>query len=109
MKPIKIIQRSHDTGIEETKGYEGESIEDKIARITENNEPISDGAPMVYTKRSDGVRPEFNIRTDKWDIAQEKMGEVSSAKRKKIQESMTKGLEQKQEPEQEPQKMSENK
>ena len=60
--------------------YEGESIEKKCARMIENNEPITDGAPLVYTERADGVRPEFNVRTDKWDIAQESMEKVSEAK-----------------------------
>ena len=30
---------------------EGESIETKVKRITENNEPITDGAPIIYTNR----------------------------------------------------------
>lgn len=68
--------------------YEGESIEEKIARITENSEPITDGAPIVYTKRSEGVKPEFDIRTDKWDLAQEKMERVNGARRTKIQEKL---------------------
>lgn len=68
--------------------YEGESIEEKVSRITENNEPITDGAPIVYTKRSEGIRPEFDIRTDKWDLAQEKMEKVNGAKRTKIQEKL---------------------
>lgn len=70
------------------KPYEGESIEEKVARITENNEPITDGAPIVYTKRSDGIKPEFDIRTDKWALAQEKMEKVNGAKRMKIQEKL---------------------
>ena len=36
---------------------EGESIENKVRRITENNEPITDGAPIIYTNREDGVLP----------------------------------------------------
>ena len=35
----------------------GESIEEKVKRITENNEPIADGAPIIYTNREDGVLP----------------------------------------------------
>ena len=53
--------------------YKGENIEAKVKRITENNEPISDGAPITYTEKKDGVRPEFDIRTDKWELVQEKM------------------------------------
>lgn len=75
-----------------TDVYEGESIENKCARITENNEPISDGAPLVYTKRSEGVKPEYNIRTDKWDVALTSMDKVSEAKKNKIKENMAKGL-----------------
>ena len=49
--------------------YEGEFIEEKVARVVENKEPIEDGAPIIYTERKDGVIPAYNIRTDKWDIA----------------------------------------
>lgn len=57
----------------------GESIENKVRRITENNEPITDGAPIIYTNREDGVLPAYNIRTDRWDIAQEAMESVNQA------------------------------
>ena len=54
----------------------GETIEEKVTRITENKEPIKDGAPIIYTNRDDGVIAAYNIRTDRWDIAQEAMDEV---------------------------------
>lgn len=57
----------------------GESIENKVKRITENNEPITDGAPIIYTNRDDGVLPAYNIRTDRWDIAQQAMDSVNQA------------------------------
>lgn len=57
----------------------GESIEEKVRRITENNEPITDGAPIIYTNREDGVLPAYNIRTDRWDIAQAAMDAVNQA------------------------------
>lgn len=56
---------------------EGESIERKVQRIVGNNEPITDGAPIIYTKREDGVLPGFNIRTDRWEIAQETMNAIA--------------------------------
>ena len=58
---------------------EGESIESKVKRITENNEPITDGAPIIYTNRDDGVLPAYNIRTDRWEIAQQAMDAVNQA------------------------------
>ena len=68
-KPIKTNYEYQD----------GESIENKVRRITENNEPISDGAPIIYTNRDDGVLPAYNIRTDRWDIAQAAMEAVNQA------------------------------
>lgn len=50
---------------------EGESIEQKMRRIVDNKEPIKDGAPIIHTERKEGVRPEFNIRTDRFEIAVE--------------------------------------
>ena len=49
----------------------------KDKRILENKEPITDGAPIIYTNRDDGVVPAYNIRTDRWDIAQEAMDAVN--------------------------------
>ena len=57
----------------------GETIETKIKRIIENNEPITDGAPIIYTNRDDGVLPAYNIRTDRWEIAQQAMDAVNQA------------------------------
>lgn len=53
--------------------YEGETIENKVQRIVLNKEPIEDGAEIIYTEKKDGVLPQYNIRTDKWDIAQSAM------------------------------------
>ena len=58
---------------------DGESIENKVRRITENNEPITDGAPIIYTNRDDGVLPAYNIRTDRWEVAQAAMEAVNQA------------------------------
>lgn len=55
---------------------DGETIETKVTRIVENKEPITDGAPIIYTKRDDGVIPAYNIRTDKWEIAQASMDAI---------------------------------
>ena len=49
--------------------WEGEPIELKVERILTNKEPITDGAPIIYTDKKNGVRPEMDIRTDRWEIA----------------------------------------
>ena len=55
---------------------EGERIETKLERIKNNNEPTTDGAPLIYTPKSEGVLPGYNIRTDKWDVALEAMDKI---------------------------------
>ena len=63
--------------------YEGETIEAKIRRITNNKEPIKDGAPLIYTERKNGVMAEYNIRTDRFEIAVEGMDKVTGSHRAK--------------------------
>lgn len=58
----------------------GESIEEKMRRVTQTNEPIDNTAPLIYTERKDGVRPEFDFHTDKWEYAQAAMGKVTKTK-----------------------------
>lgn len=73
------------TGIEL---LEGETIEEKIRRIVNNAEPITDGAPIIYTERKDGVQPQYNIRTDRWDIAAEAMTAIDRTNKAKRQEAI---------------------
>lgn len=87
MYKYKKIKKATTIAINES--YEGETIEQKINRIVNNKEPISDGAPIVYTERKDGVKPEYNIRTDIWDTAidaTDKIAQTRLADRKKRQE-----------------------
>lgn len=68
--------KSYLTSVEK---LEGEPIEWKIERIVSNKEPISDGAPSIFTERKDGVISAYNIRTDRWEIASEAMDKVSAS------------------------------
>ena len=74
MIKYKIKQR---TTLKVNNSVEGETIEEKVRRIIENNEPISDTAPIIYTNRKDGVLPAYDIRTDRFDIAIEAMDKVT--------------------------------
>lgn len=67
------------TSINVNDAYEGERIEQKMQRILSNKEPISDGAPIIYTERKDGVQPQYNIRTDRFELAVEAMDAVSKS------------------------------
>ena len=62
------------------ESFEGESIEKKVSKLLENNEPITDGAPIIFTEKKDGVLPQYDIRTDKWDIAQSAMDLANASK-----------------------------
>lgn len=66
-----------------TESFEGESIEDKVARTTENNSPIEQISPMYYNERKAGVEAATNIRTDKFDIALEAMESIHQGIRKR--------------------------
>ena len=58
---------------------EGETLEQKMERITNNKEPIKDGSPLIYTERSEGVLAGYNVRTDRFEIAVEAMDKVHKA------------------------------
>lgn len=68
------------TSLKINQSYQGETIEQKVARIMNNKEPISDSAPLVYTERKDGVLPDYNIRTDRWEHAIDAMDAVQKTK-----------------------------
>lgn len=77
---LKTMYRQNtikSTGFNKNTSYIGETIEQKINRIVNNKEPIKDGAPIVYTDRKDGVQPQYDIRTDKWEVALDAMDVVS--------------------------------
>lgn len=67
------------TSLKVNASYAGERIEEKIQRIVNNKEPITDGAPIIYTERKNGVEPQYNIRTDRWEIAIDAMDTVSKS------------------------------
>jgi len=87
------------TPLSRTEVEIGEPIEHKIKRILNNQEPISDGAPIIYTERKDGVNPAHDIRTDRFEIAvdaMDKTAKTAIAKRKERLEKLnqeTKGAE----------------
>lgn len=63
--------KPNNTTLHRNTSYQGETLEKKINRIVNNKEPIKDGAPIIYTDRREGVKPEYDIRTDRWELATE--------------------------------------
>lgn len=74
------IKQFTTTTINVNQSIEGETIEQKVERVTQNREPIKDGAPLIYTERKEGVQAGYNIRTDRFEIAVEAMDKVSKSK-----------------------------
>lgn len=48
---------------------EGESIEQKMFRVSNSKEPIDNIAPLIYTEKKDGVLPQYDHRTDRFEQA----------------------------------------
>lgn len=74
------LNKIKQTTLKVNNSYQGETIEQKISRILNNKEPITDGAPLIYTERKDGTNPAYDIRTDRWEIAVEAMDKVNKSK-----------------------------
>lgn len=57
---------------------EGESIEEKLRRATMTKEPIEvDFTPEIYQERKSGVDPMCDIRTDRFEMAQQACDNMS--------------------------------
>ena len=74
------VKPYHKTTIKLNQSTQGETIEQKVERITNNGEPIKDGAPLIYTDRSEGVLAGYNIRTDRFEVAIDAMDKVQKTK-----------------------------
>ena len=48
------------------ESFKGESIEKKVSKLIENNKPITDGAPIIFTEKKDRVLPQYSSYRD-WE------------------------------------------
>lgn len=65
---------------------EGSTLEQKIERIINNKETITDGAPIIFTEKSEGVNAAYNIRTDRWEIALDGIDKIEKSRQAKREE-----------------------
>ena len=78
---IYDIRNREECQIKGVEQYAGETIEEKVRRILEDHEPLEDeGIQTLYSARGEGVLPETNIRTDRWDLAAEAMDIATKAR-----------------------------
>lgn len=73
------VKRNKRTSLKVNTSVEGQTIEQKIEAIVNNKEPIKGESTLAYTERRDGVRAEYDIRTDKFDLAIDAMDYVAKS------------------------------
>jgi len=76
-------QKRKITSLKINQSTEGETIEQKVERIVNDKDPITDGAPPIYQERKDGVQAGYNIRTDRFEVALDAMDSVNRTHRAK--------------------------
>lgn len=81
MKYLRIKRGHIMPEINET--YEGITIETKVNRITQSKEPITDGAPLIYTEKKDGVNPAYDVRTDRFEVALDAFNKIDASRKAK--------------------------
>ena len=79
MKRINKIRTNNFAGMIKMTDS-GETLIKKCQRILDESEPLTDGAPMIYTPKQAWVRDDCNIRTDKWELAMNAMDRVNNYK-----------------------------
>lgn len=63
-------KRITNTGIiRRNETYEAKSIETMLAERMDGQDIEMGGKALLYTEKKDGVIPETNIRSDRWDLA----------------------------------------
>ena len=85
--------RTYKTRLRVNKGIEGQTIETRVENIVQNKEPINDGSPIIYTERKNGVLPAYDVRTDRFELAVEAMGQIAKSKVAKRSEERRVGKE----------------
>ncbi|AXH74752.1 MAG: hypothetical protein [Microviridae sp.] len=77
---IYSIKARSKTRMQGRETYEGETLESKIARMLEDNDPITEISERIYGTREEGVIPSTNIRSDRWDAAVDAMDAANQSK-----------------------------
>lgn len=81
MKKV-IIHPNHNICCNDS--YQGSPLEIDLIKATRDKTPIVSISPEIFTLRKEGVRPDTDIRVDKWDIAHADMERVSQMRVAKL-------------------------
>lgn len=63
--------------------YEDFCLSEKLRNLKNEGGQIETGSPLTYTDRTDGVFPQHDIRTNKWDIAENTIQKAMDYKKRK--------------------------
>lgn len=72
IKPTRLLKRN--------ESYEALSIEQQVRMVMNGEQIEMKGKQMIYTERKDGVLPETNIRTDRFQEAQNALDYVERSR-----------------------------
>lgn len=81
---MKFQKTKQWNGCGEPDLYEGERLIHKLQKATEGKNGLEETWPLTYTNKSDGVLPAYDIRTDRWEIAQDGMDKLYQAEAAKL-------------------------
>lgn len=84
---MRIGQKTHSQ-IKANTAFAGTTLENELKAYLQQGQTMDDVKRMhepIYTKRKDGVMPEYNIRTNRWEIAEQAMDKVNKAKKEKAE------------------------
>lgn len=82
------------TGLKINEAYIAEPLEIKLRKAMDSTEKIEMGSPITFTEKKYGALPEYDIRTDRFEIAMEAMNKVNKmevAKREELAKLEVKG------------------
>lgn len=70
------LKLKRETCLSINNGYEADTIEKKLEKVLTTNEPIDSTSPIIFTEKKNGVQAQYDIRTDRFEIAQDAMDYV---------------------------------
>lgn len=73
------MREFNKTQLKGVQSYEAESLERKIESLTTANSQIEETAPLIYQEEQVGIMPAYDIRTDRFETAQEAMDKVTKS------------------------------
>ena len=72
--------KTYHTDIKVPITRDGESLEEMLRRVRNSKEPIQANAKVNYTERKDGVLPQYDIRSDRFEYAMNAANRVHATK-----------------------------